>query len=471
MIKAQVNFNKRLREWDGFGFNYVETCQTPDYATNPQDYGGFSTLNEEKRQEIISLIFGEDGLKPGVIKMFFDPFHQKEENQNPKDPAIINMDNYDHTTTTKWIRYFVREGLKRTRERDGDFKIITTLYGPPAWMTKQKFVRGRDLDDPYEIELAKYYISWIKYLREVEYFPVKYVCLHNEGEDFVRWPEDGSESWLDHGHDYNMYWSPELVVKFLRLMRPMLDSQGMQDVGIACGETTNWLRFYDWGYADAIADDADAVNSLGLISSHGFVTYGDNRWFADTRSAGVDTVREKKPGLHAWTTSISWSKMDVNFLNAFRNNIYSAKVNAVIPWAGIQWSSKWVGGDPNPGTAIRVDGNGGYTVEAGYYFYKQLCRAGQSGMSVAGVSSNDTELGFMAFANNGTGNPDAFIILNTSQVDKKVDISITGANSETFEGYRTSTEERYAFLGSFKVREGVLAYTAPAGSATTFYAK
>jgi hypothetical protein len=471
MIKAEVNFSKKLREWDGFGFNYVETCQTPDYTTNPQDYGGFSTLSEEKRKEIIDLIFSKDGLKPGVIKMFFGPFHQREENKNPDDIEAINLDNYDHRTTTQWMRYFVREGLKKTRARGGDLGIITTLYGPPAWMTKQKFIRGRDLDPAYKLELAKYYTSWAKYLKEVEGFPVKYICLHNEGEDFVRWPEDGSEAWLDHGHDYNMYWRPELVVEFLKLLRPVLDAQGMQDVGIACGETTNWLRFYDWGYADAIAEDEDALKSLGVISSHGFVTYGDNRWFADTRSAGIDVIREKRPELHAWTTSISWSKMDINFLNAFRNNIYSAKVNSVIPWAGIQWSNKWVGGDPNPGTAFRVDGNGGYTVEAGYYFYKQLCCAGQPGMAVATVASNDTELGFLGFTSNGTENPDSFVILNTSKEDKKVDITIKGTSAACFEAFRTSASESYAALGNFEVKDGIITYIATAGSATTFYAK
>jgi hypothetical protein len=471
MIRANVDFSKKLRDWDGFGVNYVETCQTPDYKINPQDYGGFSTLSEEKRQEIMDMIFKEDGLKPGVIKMFFDPFHQKDEDLNKDELNEIDLDNYDHTTTSRWTRYFAREGLKRTLNRGRNLQIITTLYGPPGWMTKQKFVRGRDLNHEFKYELAKYIISWAKYLKEVEKLPVKYVCLHNEGEDFVRWPEDGSEAYFDHGHDYNMYWPSEQVVDFLKFMRSMLDEQGMKDVGIAPGETTNWLRFYDWGYADAIAENEKALENLGLISSHGFVAYGKNRWFADTRSAGIDTLRKKRPELHAWTTSISWEKMDVHFLNSFRNNIYSAKVNAVIPWACIQWSNKWAGGDPNPGTAFRVDGCGGYTVEQGYYFYKQLTRAGQPGMAVAKVASNDTEIGLIAFSNNGTDNQDTFVILNTSNEDKKIEICIRGSQSKVFEAYRTTQEEKYTGLGEFYVQNEVINYTVPAGSATTFFTR
>ena len=468
MIKAKVDFSKHLRKWDGFGVNYVETCQTSDYEADPQDYGGFGTLSEEKRQEVLDLIFGENGLKPGIIKMFFDPFHQKEERQNPKEVSAIDMKNYDHETSSKWVRYFSKEGLKRTRLRGSDLKIITTLYGPPAWMTKQRFLRGRDLNPQYKIELAKYIVSWGKYLKEVEGLPVKYLCIHNEGEDYTRWPEDGSESWLNHGHDYNMYWSPEMVSEFIKLMRPIMDENGMSDVGIACGETTNWFRFYEWGYADAIADDKQALNSLGLISSHGFVTYGKNRWFADTRSNGVDAIREKRSELHAWTTSISWGRMDVHFLNEFRDNIYSAKVNAVIPWACIQYPSRWLGKDPNPGTAIKIDESGNYCVEYGYYYYKQLSSVGQPDMAVAKVSSNDSEINLLAFACNGSSNPDGFVIINTSGEDKNIEISVKGSNLYNFRAYRTSPTEKYKCLGTFDLKLGTINYEVPAGSATTF---
>ncbi len=77
MRRTEVDFSKILRDWDGFGVNYVEVAQTRDYQVDPQEYGGFSILTEAQRQEIIDLIFGEDGLKPGLVKMFLDPFHQK----------------------------------------------------------------------------------------------------------------------------------------------------------------------------------------------------------------------------------------------------------------------------------------------------------------------------------------------------------------------------------------------------------
>lgn len=469
MIKAQVDFSKKLRPWDGFGFNYVETSQTVDYQRNPQDYGGFSSLSEEKRQEIVELVFGEDGLKPGVLKMFFGPLHQESTRQNEHGMENIDPAHYDHEAPTKWTRYFAREGYKRTRERGGKLEILTTLYCPPGWMTRQRFVRGRDLDPGFKMECAKYMVAWARYLKEVEGLPVKYISLHNEGEDFVRWPEDGGADGLDHGHDYNMYWPPEQVAEFVKLVRAVLDANNLTDIGVTPGETTNWYRFSEWGYADAVADDVDALESLGLITAHGFIRYGRTRWFSEARSTGADILREKRPELHSWVTSIDWGDMDVHFLNDYRNSIYGAKVNAIIPWAGIQCPSLWAKGDPNPGTAFRVDGKGGYRIEPGYYFYKQLTRAGQPGTTVARVASNDTEIGLFAFAGNGTGNGDSFVVINVSEEDKEVDIQVDGTGVVLFHAFRTSDSERYAALGSYEVKDGHMVYLCPKGSATTFF--
>ncbi|MCL6613680.1 MAG: hypothetical protein K6U03_03495 [Firmicutes bacterium] len=468
MIGVHVDFSKKIRDWDGFGVNYVETSQTYDYAKDPQDYGGLSLLSEEDRRRVIDLIFGDDGLKPGIVKMFLDPFHQAPSKVNKGGLKDIDMSNYDHTTTTHWMRYFVREGLAKTRACGRDLTVFTTLYGPPGWMTKQRAINGRDLDPEFKYECAKYIVSWAKYLRDVEGIPVKYVSLHNEGEDYHRWPEDGSSN-IGTGHDYNMYWPPEQVVEFIKLVRDILDAQGMHDVGVTPGETTNWTRFSDWGYADAIAEDPEALEKLGLITSHSFYSGTYGRWYGDHRSLGNDIIREKRPGIHSWVTSTSWSKMDAKFIYEIRGNIYSAKVNAVTPWACMQVPSRWVGGDPNPGTAIRVYEDGTYALKPGYYFYKQVSRAGQPGTAVAKAIPTDTEVGVIAFASNGTKNSDAFVIINIAEKEKSLEIKVSGSCGKFFEAYRTSPDESYVPLGRYGADNGAIRYNAPPGSATTFF--
>jgi hypothetical protein len=465
--RAEVDFSKKLQTWDGFGVNYVETAQTRDYRTKPQDYGGFSLMTEVQRRDILDKTFGEDGLKPGIIKMFLDPFHEgytKEGNDND-NPRVINLAGFDHTTTTKWMRLFAKEGLARTRAWGGNLQIIVTIYGPSPWMTKQRFVRGRDLDPAETYECAEYLISWAKYLRDVEGLPVKYVSLHNEGEGRNRWPADGSNAGTPN-HDHNMYWPTDQVVDFLRFMRAMLDEQGMQDVGITPGETSNWHVFNTGGYAAAIANDALALNNLGLITSHGFGAKPAPTW-----SQGVELLRAKRPELHAWTTSMSWGKMDSRFVKSILAQIYDVKVNAVIPWAAVQRLGDWIGGDPNPGTAFNVDDKGQVVIKPGYYFYRQVSRAGQPGMAVASTMATDNEIALIAFAANGTKNPDAFVVVNIGK-DKKVSVRVQGCGAKSFAGFRTTEDgkDQYADIGKFTVNEGAVLYDAPAGSVTTFFA-
>ena len=125
-----VDFSLTLRDWDGFGFNYVETAQTVDYNTDPKDYGGLSIMPQQARNEITDLIFGEEG------------------------------------------------------------------------------------------------------------FTVKNISLHNEGEDWERWPWDGKEGNIGKGHDYNMYWPPSQVTDFLGFMQPMPDKAGLTGVRVTNGEPT-----------------------------------------------------------------------------------------------------------------------------------------------------------------------------------------------------------------------------------------
>ncbi|MCL4842068.1 MAG: hypothetical protein KJZ79_09515 [Bryobacteraceae bacterium] len=454
----KVDFGDKRQVWDGFGVNYVEVPQTRDYKSAPQEYGGLSALSEDKRQRMMDEIFGPDGLRPGVVKMFLDVWQQA----GPGGP-------FDHETTTKWMRYFVREGLKRTKAQGGNLEIITTLYGPPAWATKQKFVRGRDLDPAQAENLGRYMIGWIQYLRQKEQFPVRYISLHNEGEDFERWPVDGKSAGHP-THDYNLFWPPRQVNEFMTMLRPMLDKAGLKDVGVTPGEPTNWWRFLAWGYAPAIWADEAALNSMGLITSHGF-TGGAGRWYGEHEGGGVELLRQKKRGLHAWTTSMTWGKMDAQFVNDIRGQIYLVKVNAVIPWAAVQ-TSKWVGGDPNPGTAFRViEECGCYQVMPGYYYYKQVSRAGQPGMAVAAAEGGSGPLQLIAFSSNGTRHPDAFLVINTGRDPEKTRIRLSGTSATAFGVFRTSLNEEYKSLGTQRFTSGVIEYEAPGSSVTTFFAQ
>jgi len=472
-VRAEVHFDEQVRPWDGFGFNYVETAQTMDYKTDKQEYGGFSLLDENEKQEIIDMIFGDNGLKVGLVKMFHDPWHQETPGSE-----------FNHKWSTENMRYFVREGLKKTRESGRELQIITTLYGPPPWATKQKFLRGRDFDPEMKEELASYMIDWVKFLRDEEGFPVNYYSLNNEGEDWERWPRDGKSGNIGHGHDYNMFWPPELVVEFVKYLRDRMDAEGLGMVGVVNGEPSNWFRFSTWGYADAFYRDEEALQKLGMVVSHGFYSGGyQNRWFGPHTSQGIALLRQKRPMLKAWVTSTSWSNMDAKNIKEMHGNIYDSQVNGIIPWAGIQRPPQWVGGDPNPGSAFTVHEDGSYKVRKGYYFYKQITRAGQPGMAVARTMSMDSQIAVIGFSSNNSKNPDAVVVVNWSNWDKKVSLKISGSNSSKFEAFMTTEGDRdkdekligngvnYQGTGEYNLEYDMIVFEAPKGSVITFFSK
>ncbi|MBN2450974.1 MAG: hypothetical protein JXR77_11325 [Lentisphaeria bacterium] len=459
-VHAEVDFAAPLRPWDGFGVNYVETAQTTDYAADPQEYGGLSLLTEGDRERVLDLVFGSDGLRPGLIKMFLDPWHQTS-------PDV----DCDHRHSTRWMRTFVAEGLRRTRARGADLTVITTLYGPPPWATRQGFLRGRDLDPDRRDALARYLVDWVRFLRREEGIPVRFLSLHNEGEDWRRWPEDGTSGNIGKGHDYNLFWPPDQVVDFLQLLRPVLDAQGLEDVGITPGECSNWYRFQAWGYADTIARNPRALRNLALITSHGFYNGAYGRWFGEHCSAGIDTLRAQRPDLHAWVTSTSWSRMDADFIKEIHGNIYTAKVNGVIPWACMQRPSQWVGGDPNPGCAFRVAEDGGLEVCRGYHYFRQVSRAGQPGMAVVRTAAMDSEIALIGFAGAGSGHPDAFVLANLAKAPRTVAVTLRGSSAARFAAFRTTDGgECCRDLGVVASRDGMLRIEAPPRSATTFFA-
>lgn len=473
---VNIRFDCPLRPWHGFGVNYVQSAQTRDYALYQQDYSGFSFANEDNRQKVMEMIFGEDGLRPGLTKLFLDPFHEgmiKEGNDN-QDPIKIKLDGYDHTSTTEWIRYFNREGLRMMKEWGGSFTSISTLYSPAPWMTIQKYILGRDADPAERYEIAEYMVSWAKYLIEIEGIPVKYISFHNEGDAYYRWPRDGSNPGEDH-RDYNMYWPPEQVVDFLKITREVLDANDMHDIGLAPGETQTWYRFDQWGYARAIADDPQALENLDLMTSHSFANTDipNSVYYGDYRSIGQDLIHRYKPEVPVWITSMPWTE-GPDFVDNMRRDIYECKANGLIPWALIAGEKEWMGskGEYNDGSmdkAFLIWKDGSMEVSDRYYYYKQVSRAGQPGMLVAEVITLDPALGAMAFKGSDSVHQDAFVLVNKSNEQKQLTINIHGSECKDFRVYRTCEGENFLDLGLKSPHEGVMIYDCPARSVTTFF--
>lgn len=464
MLRARVDFAKHLRAWDGFGVNYVAAAQTRDWSQWPQDYGSFELLSEKDRQQIIDLIFGDDGLKPTIGKMFIDSLQagmSKPAGVNP-DPMVLQPEIYDHETTTRWMRYFWREGLKRLRKRGEEPKLVATLYGPAPWMTRQKILRGRDIDPAEKYEIAKYIISFARNMIEKESIPIRFLSLHNEGgiEEERRWPADGRDGPEYAKHDYNAIWPVETVAEFIAFMRGILDRAGLEQVALGNGECTRLDGTTK--YVEAIVRNPKALANYGLVTSHGFGR--DDTMFT---SAHLDVVRKVKPDFHGWVTSASWGRMDMSFLRTIHHHIMTSKVNGYIPWAVVQRHSQWVGGDPNPGTAILIDDQGKWSVQRGYYLFKHYCRVGRAGMAVSDTESPSPEVLVTAFAAAGAKAPDAAVVLNTGEAPQTLELRLAGSASRRFAVVVTDDARTYQKLADAVPKDGVVTLELPPRSAHT----
>jgi len=470
-----IRFDRPVRPWHGFGVNYVETAQTRDYSLFQQDYSGFSFASEETRQQVLEMIYGEEGLRPGLTKLFLDPFHEgmtKDGNDN-NDPMMINLDGYDHETTTQWMRYFNREGIKLMESWGGSLQAIATLYGPAPWMTRQKYLLGRDLDPDEKFEVAEYMASWAKFLIEKEGINVRYISFHNEGDAYYRWPRDGSNPGEDH-RDYNMYWPPEQVADFLKITRKVLDANGLKKVGLSPGETQTWYRFDQWGYARAILDDPESLENLDLMTSHSFAAYHNPNsvYYGDYRSNGQDLVHQYKPEIPVWVTSRPWSD-GPDFIENLRRDIYECKANGIIPWAFVAGAKQWMGSDlqykdGSMDKAFLIKEDGSLEISPLYYYYKQITRAGQPGMQVAEVINYDPALGAVAFKASIKKQEDAFVVVNKSEETKEVALYLHGQKGNHFQHYRTMEGENYKDLGIIVFKEDAAQYECPPRSVTTF---
>ena len=436
MLRVHVDFSRKLRDWDGFGI-----CFTDKAVVDPEEYFPL----KEHHQRFLREIFGQDGLRMGIVKMFIDPFRLNYCQQDSDEDRIVEIDEYRFYDLPLFHVQVALYALEVVRNWGGDLKIILSGLCPPAWMTRQKELSGRDLDPVNRIHYSRYLVAWARFLSVAEEIPVHCLSLHSRGELWQLWDSSGIPQYSNTG--MNLYWSPEMVVDFLKLIRRQLDHNGLEHIGLSPGDTKNWGNFYDWGYADLILEDPLALNAVSLLTSNANL-YGNSNDFC---SAGIDLIHERRPDLHAWVTVDELRKIGPGSIGDLYKLIYRTKVNAVIF-----------------STAIGSKDNS-FAHYKDLSFLKPICKAGQPGMGVCQVGCNGSDISIIGFSGNSTLNTDSFVLINNDKLDWSVPVEIRGSASAKFSVYRTSASENFLRLSDVTVKEGKIHYLAPAKSVSGFY--
>ena len=92
-------------------------------------------------------------------------------------------------------------------------------------------------------------------------------------------------------------------------------------------------------------------------------------------------------------------------------------------------------------------------------------------MKVARTMSMDSEIAMIAFSANNTKHSDAFVVVNWSDEDKKVSVTISGTASTRFESFQTTEDESklYSPSGNYTLKDDKIIFDSPKGSVTTFF--
>lgn len=474
-----IDFGITIRTWDGFGVNYIEGGHTADPEREYEDYGGFSRLSESQRQQVMDLLYGplhgdpaDVGLGLALHKIFLDPHHQAA-----PDGAFVGP-----SKSTEMSRYFLLEAAKRLKARGRTLDVLTTYYGVPAWATTTGRFHWRDVAPERYEPLAAYMAKWIVYLRRdllgaefANTVRVRAAAVTNEGEFPERWNEDGSPK---PATDYNAYWPPAALAKFLPILKAALERHGVGDIKIMPTETAGWdyLGITRGGerIASTLLGDAAARASIGIVGGHSFGPSG---------APGAHAVGLFRGALgehlQAWTTSHDWKTGDLVFAESTRRQLYEVGATGVITWAVTKRVAAWefyTNRPANRQCAVLVNDDGTMTIQSGFYYYNQATRAGQPGMAVAAVDERrGGGVRAMGFARNGTAHPDAFVLINPGAGEVRLEVALTGTEATVFEGFRTvgdGRREGAAPIGAIPLgAQQTIRYTAPAQSVTTFIAR
>ena len=451
MIRAYVDFSRKIREWDGFGVIFAnKNCNKQTLEPTLFDCNN-GYISEPYQKKTVELLFGNNGLRVPIIKTFLNCPEPKQNNfkSNENDPIDINE--YAFNPLDNATAEFFNSAAAASAQWGGALQMLCTYTNPPGWMTKQKVAGGKDLEPSHRIDYARSMVAGIKYLVQKQ-FPVHFLSIHHHGEDWERWC--GGES-INSSGLLSLYWPPEQVVDFLKLLRRMLDKNGLGFIGLTPGEIGNWLRFVDWGYSNAIIDDPAAIQSLGLLTSTSLTTGSDPGNLVLVNSSGIDEIREQRSDIHAWFTELNPVTQITSYLMQIRNLIYNSKVNAVILGDAINLSCDTY--------------DSALTTSGAFYYLKLFCRSGLPGTAICQVACNTKGASLIGFAGNAKKNCDAFIVINSGENEYDLPIEIRGSANGIFSVYRTSTFEKYQNIGNIHVKEGKILFKALPFSATAFF--
>lgn len=424
----------------------------------------------QKRDEVMNLMFGADGLHLSILRGEVFPHYWEtpsDKNFNLNDP--IDLPLTDPVVTEKTDDRTRRAQLwvsKEAKEKYKVDKLFFSVWSAPAHMKTNGQVSQGELKESSSQDFADFLAAFYKAYKSVGLEPYA-ISPSNEPGYAAPWNSS--------------LWTADKMGQFItRYLGPTF---GKDSVGarIVFGENPLW---------SAVSPQADIASSLHFVSTiltnypeisqfHP-IAAGHGYTLPDSYPAPKDSLLTpivpfplaEKAGIPVWLTEISdiaaldTTQQDgVKWAATFHEYLASANVSACIWWAGALPAGN------NEGLIVLNEDNAGYRMTKRFYTFGNFSRYIPVGSKriAAAMEATDDSLLVSAYKQ---GNDFTVVAINPSRSDRNITLQMDGQQpSGALNRYLTSETANWEPSAVEPDKKGSYVLGIPARTVATFTGK
>lgn len=424
-----------------------------------------------KREDVLNLMFGADGLHLNILRGEVYPyywmkegdtsFHLDEDIDLPLDDPFFDIDyNADGNKAEKEIA--LRKGQlwinKKVNALYDVDKLVYSVWSPPIYMKSNGSESKGNLKSSYYQQYADYLSAFCDAYRSVG-LETYAISPANEPEYAAEW---SSCTWLPG--------TTTLGPFIVKNMGPTFAAK-QPNVKIIFGENAQWTAILGFimgskNYVRDILNINTRITDFPLIAAgHGYVDPVTQKEtpiepFTKAESKNIPVwLTEISDPLNSYTTSM---EDGIKWAVKFHKYLCEANVGSIIWWAGALPDK-----GTNEGLIYIAKNRTDYETGKRYETFGNFTRYIPVGSTRISTEYN-TDQGYMV-SGYKHGNSYTTVAINTSETEKTIDLILSNAQTTTpIVGYLTDATHKWAPLDTIQPVNNTFVVTLPAKSVVTF---
>jgi len=392
IYKITVDTKKKYQTIDGFGAAMSESAA---YV--------LSNLSETKRNEVMTALFGEDGIGIDFVRI-------------PMGASDFALNNYTYNDLTSGTDMaleqfsiqrdllYVVPRLQQALALNPDLKLMGSPWSAPAWMKSPQKLNGGSLNPIYHAVYADYFVKFIETYDALG-LPIYAITPQNEP--------------LHETSGYpSMMMTVAQQINFIKVLGPKFEENNIDTKII--GYDHNWDNTF---YPQALLNNEDIEPYLDGVAFH---------CYAGSYTA-QQAIQTNHPDRGIWFTECSGGRWATNFASNISwnlENVFMGSLNygsrSVLLWnlALDEQDGPQNGGCTNCRGVVTVKDNDTYTLNEEYYMIGHFSKFVDKDARRIDAKSTSPNLITSAFTN-----PDGSVVIvahNKTNADMLIQVDIDG---------------------------------------------